>query len=111
MTGKYKINYSDNAYEDLRKIYTYIANNLLAPETATAQVNRIRSKIRTLDVMPARYAVVKWEPWHSMKIHQLPVDNFIAYYLVDDGELSITVVRIFYGGQDIEKIVKANESE
>ncbi len=39
MTGKYKINYSDNAYEDLRKIYTYIANNLLAPETATVQVN------------------------------------------------------------------------
>ena len=31
----------------------------------------------------------KWEPWHSMKMHQLPVDNFIVYYLVDDKESTV----------------------
>lgn len=44
-----------------------------------------------------------------MKMHQLPVDNFIVYYLIDDKELTVTVVRIFYGGRDIEGIINFND--
>ena len=39
-----------------------------------------------------------------MKMHQLPVDNFIVYYLVDDEKRTVTVVRIFYGGRDIDNM-------
>ena len=55
------------------------------------------------------YISVEWEPWHSMKMHQLPVDNFIVYYLVDDKERTVTVARIFYGGRDIEGIINSNK--
>ena len=109
MTENYKVGYSEDALNDLREIYAYIANELLVPETAAAQVGRIRKEVRALDFMPARYALVEWDPWHSMKMHQLPVDNFIVYYLVDDEEMAVTVVRIFYGGQDIEGIINSNE--
>mgnify|MGYP003404940783 CR=1 FL=1 len=109
MTENYKVGYSEDALNDLREIYAYIANELLVPETAAAQVGRIRKEVRSLDFMPARYALVEWDPWHSMKMHQLPVDNFIVYYLVDDEEMAVTVVRIFYGGQDIEGIINSNE--
>lgn len=68
-----------------------------------------QKKVRSLDFMPARYALVSWGPWHSMKIHQLPVDSFIVYYLVDDEEMAVTVVRIFYGGHDTEEIINSNE--
>lgn len=94
---------------DLREIYSYIANELLVPETAAAQLGRIRKEVRSLDFMPARYTLVEWEPWHSMKMHQLPVDNFIVYYLVDDKERTVTVARIFYGGRDIEGIINSNK--
>ena len=109
MTENYKVGYSEDALNDLREIYAYIANELLVPETAAAKVGRIRKEVRSLDFMPARYALVEWDPWHSMKMHQLPVDNFIVYYLVDDEEMAVTVVRIFYGGQDIEGIINSNE--
>ena len=109
MTENYKVGYSEDALNDLREIYAYIANELLVPETAAAQVGRIRKEVRSLDFMPARYALVEWDPWHSMKMHQLPVDNFIVYYLVDDEEMAVIVVRIFYGGQDIEGIINSNE--
>ena len=66
-------------------------------------------EVHSLDFMPARYSLVEWEPWHSMKMHQLPVDNFIVYYLVDDKERTVTVVRIFYGGRDIEGIINSNK--
>ncbi|WP_281678898.1 type II toxin-antitoxin system RelE/ParE family toxin [Eggerthia catenaformis] len=109
MTDSYKVGYSINALDDLREIYAYIANELLIPETAAAQLGRIRKEVHSLDFMPTRYALVEWEPWHSMKIHQLPVDNFIVYYLVDDEERTVTIVRIFYGGRDIEGIINSNK--
>lgn len=34
---------------------------------------------------------------------------FIVYYLIDDKELTVTVVRIFYGGRDIEGIINFND--
>ena len=44
MTENYRINYSAEALGDLRDIYNYIVNELLAPENAAAQVKRIRKK-------------------------------------------------------------------
>lgn len=41
MTENYRINYSVDVLGDLREIYNYIANELLAPENAAAQVKRI----------------------------------------------------------------------
>lgn len=109
MTGSYKVGYTAEALDDLKEIYAYIAEELLVPETAATQVSRIRKEVRSLEFMPARYVLVEWEPWHSMKIHQLPVDNFIVYYLVDDEEKNVTVVRVFYGGRDIEEIINVNK--
>ena len=33
----------------MREIYSYIANELLVPETAAAQLGRIRKEVRSLD--------------------------------------------------------------
>lgn len=109
MTDSYKVEYSVDALDDLREIYYYIANKLLVPETAVAQVGRIRKKVRSLNLMPNRYALVEWEPWNSMKMHKLPVDNFIVYYLTDDEQKMVTVVRVFYGGRDIEGTVNSEK--
>lgn len=93
MTNSYNVGYSVDALGDLRELYSYIANELLVPETAAAQLGRMRKEVRSLDFMPARYTLVEWEPWHSMKMHQLPVDNFIVYYLVDDKERTVLLLR------------------
>ena len=108
MTDRYAVNYSKEALDDLRAIYSYITNALLVSATAAAQVERIRKEVRSLNFMPARYTLVDWEPWHSMGMHQLPIDNYVAYYLVDDAASTVTVARIFYGGRDIEGIVNSS---
>ncbi len=108
MTDLYDIGYSADALGDLREIYSYIANELLVLETATAQLRRIRNGVRSLYFMPTRYTLVEWEPWHSMKMHQFPVDNFIVYYLVDEKKKAVTVARVFYRSRDIEEIINKN---
>ena len=58
MTDSYKVGYSVDALDDLREIYSYIANELLVPETASTQLSRIRKEVRSLDFMPARYTLL-----------------------------------------------------
>lgn len=62
MMENYTVSCSEDVLNDLREIYNYIANEPLVPETATAQVGRIRKEVRSLYFMPARYALVEWEP-------------------------------------------------
>lgn len=85
-------------------VYTRLDTDL--KETAAAQLKHMRKEVHLLDFMPARYPLVDWEPWHSMKMQQLPVDNYIVYYLVNDERMEVTVARILYGGRDVEEIAK-----
>lgn len=56
--------------------------------------------------MPERYAPVDWEPWASMGMRKLPVGNYIAYYLVEPAKHLVSIVRVFYGGRDVENAIK-----
>jgi toxin ParE1/3/4 len=102
----YKVIYSPVALDDLRNIYSYIAFILLVPDTAKKQVNRIRKEIRSLDLCPERNSVVEWEPWKSMGMRMVPVDNYCVYYLVDKEKMIVLVDRVFYGGRDVEHIIQ-----
>lgn len=105
MNDAYSIVYSPEAMDDLREIYSYIAFTLMVPKAAEKQVNCIRKGIRSLDFMPSRYSFVDWEPWKSMGMHKVPIDNFVVYYAVNDGSFTVTVIRIFYSGRDVANIV------
>lgn len=69
-------------------------------------MNRIRETVRKLDIMPNRHEIVDREPWLTMGMRKLLVDNYIVFYLVDSDNMTVTVIRIFYGGRDIEGIAQ-----
>lgn len=103
--GKYHVYYSPEAKADLKAVYSYIAFSLQAKIAAKEQTDRLRKEIRSLSFMPERYERVDWEPWHSQGIRKVPVDNYIIYYRANGEDLSVEIVRIFYGGRDVEGIV------
>lgn len=102
MSKTYKVIFSSEAVNDLQNIYAYIAYELLEPDTAGRQVERIMEKVNSLETMPGKYAVVDWEPMRSRNVHRVPVDNYLVFYKVDSGQKLVTIARIFYGGQNIE---------
>lgn len=104
MNDSYSIIYAPEALEDLKNIYTYIASTLLVPDTAKNQINRIRKTVRSLDFMPSRHPIVDWDPWKSMGMHKVPVDNFIVFYTVDKASLTVAIIRIVYEGRDISSM-------
>ena len=100
----YRVEYSQEALVDIKSIYTYISQILHAPLTARRQVNRIRKEIRDLEAFPTRYVLVEWEPWACMKMHRLPIDNYVVFYLVDEQAMAVKIVRIVYGGRNLEDL-------
>jgi len=58
-----KIIYTEKSEQDLVNIYRYIAIDLLVPETAKKQVERIMNAIKGLDELPLRYKLYQNEPW------------------------------------------------
>ena len=108
MNIKYKVIYSPLALEDLRSIYLYISETLKAKVAATTQVNAIRKAVRLLQTLPERFVMVDDEDLKRLKMHKMPVKNYVVFYLVDKEKSIVNIVRIFYGGRDIDVALKDN---
>ena len=105
MSDSYTVRYTPQALDDLRDIYSYLAFSRREPAIAQKLVVRLRKAARSLDTLPARHPIVDWEPWQSMGMHRFPVDNFLLFYLVDADRRTVTLVRIVYGGRDLQELV------
>lgn len=95
--------YTAQARQDLRDIYEYIALELLAPETATGQTQRIMKTIRSIGEMPMRHQLYGEEPWNSRGIRFLLVDNYLIFYLPEESQNTVNIIRIMYGGRDVRR--------
>ncbi len=106
---EYTIEYSPVARIDLKGIFSYIAFHLKERTTARNIINRIRKGIKDLDVSPDRYPPVEWEPWSSMGMRRFSVGNYEIFYLVNHDKTIVTVIRIFYGGRNIQNMINTNK--
>lgn len=98
----YQINITDQANQDLRNIFEYIAFELQEPQVAIGQLNRLEKEIYSLDQMPERYRVYDREPWRSRNLHIMPVDNYLVFYIPKTDDKTVYITRVFYGRMDID---------
>lgn len=98
----YEVEISAQADVDLRGIYEYIAYELQSPENAIGQLDRLEENIMKLDQMPERFRQYEKEPWHSRDLRIMPVDNYCVLYIPDAEKAVVTIIRVVYGGRDIE---------
>lgn len=98
----YKIDVSIQAKSDLRGIYEYISVVLKSPQNAVAVIERLEKSIMGLDSMPMRFRQYETEPWKTRGVHIMPVGNFVVLYIPNEENSTVTVLRVIYGGRDID---------
>ncbi len=96
----YKVEITKEALQDMEDIYDYIAVELLSPETAIGQYNRIADEILTLDVFPQRYKVMDSEQERRIELRRMLVDNYSVFYVIYDDKVIVT--DVLYTASDIE---------
>lgn len=98
---RYKITVLTSAKNELRRVYSYIANNLSNPTSAVKIYRQAIKEIHSLETMPLRYPLYDAEPWHSRGVRYFSVSSYLIFYSVNEETRTVTVHRVIYGGRDI----------
>ncbi len=98
----YQVILSDAANRDLRNIFEYIFYELKAPQSASGMLDKLEKAVLSLEEMPNRHRIIEREPWLSRKVRLMPVGNYVVIYFVDDNKYEVNIMRIIYGGRDID---------
>ena len=97
---EYKIVIEQTAENDLLGILSYISDTLHEPSIAMKIYGLIKKEILTLNRMPFRFEVVNEEPYRSMGVRRIPVENYTAFYIVDENEKTVHLFRILYNRRE-----------
>lgn len=102
----YDVIITDQADADLRGIYEYIAFELLSPDNAAGQLDRLEEHMIGLEEYPEKFRQYEKEPWHSRGLRVMPVDNYLVFYIPDRDAGVVTVIRVMYAGRDVDSQLK-----
>ena len=100
MDKKYNIIIEKYAQKDLESIYNYICNNLVNKEAAIKLLNKINEKFDSIALFPKSAPLIINNYVKNNNIRKLLIDNYIAFYEVDDIKNEIRIIRIMYGMQN-----------
>ncbi|MBQ9519354.1 MAG: type II toxin-antitoxin system RelE/ParE family toxin [Firmicutes bacterium] len=95
----YKIKVTDEALSDMEQIYNYIAYNLLSPEKAMKQYNKIADVITSLSNFPEKFRCI-----NGLGQRRAPVGNYSVFYVIKADTIYVT--NVLYSASDIEKRLK-----
>ena len=98
----YEVITTDQADADLRGIYEYIAFELLSPDNAAGQLDRLEEHIIGLEKFSGKFRLYEKEPWHSRGLRVMTVDNYLVFYIPDKDAGIVTVIRVIYAGRDVD---------
>ncbi|GAP00287.1 type II toxin-antitoxin system RelE/ParE family toxin [Fructobacillus ficulneus] len=98
----FTVKISEQAKADIQGIYEYIAFELNAPKNAARQLDRLEGAIQKLNTFPDSHQLYSNEPWRSRGLRFLPVNNYLVYFIVNTDSAMVWVIRVMYGGRNIE---------
>ncbi len=102
---KYSINIGKLAERDMWEAVSYIQEVLFQPESAKRIYRAFKDQINSLSTMPERYAVIAEEPYTSMGLRKVNVENYLIFYIVNEKEKTVSIVRVLYGRREWHNLI------
>lgn len=96
--NKLKLKIFPLAALDMEQIFDYIAFELSNPTAATGQIDDFEKAFEGVCLFPESCPFINNEYVKDKSLRKLTVNNYIAFYRVNGGE--IQVVRVLYGMRD-----------
>lgn len=108
----YTVIISEEAETDIRAIFEHIAFTLLSIQNATKQIARLEEGIESLSQLPNRFQIYDKEPWLSRGLRVLHVDNYCVFYIPDNDEEVVKILRVLYGSCNHEqRLINQDKTE
>lgn len=97
---------TETAESDIDATYEYIAETLGNPDAASDLADELEIQIEKICKKPETGKLVENEFLRRNDVWRFLVKNYIAYYLIDDENETIVILRFVYSGRNQDKIVK-----
>jgi len=91
------------AQSDLENIMKYISVDLANSEAAMILITKFEAKFEELILFPKAYPVMENKSLIIHNVRKCIVDNFLVFYLFNESNMMIEIVRVIYGRQDYFK--------
>lgn len=101
----YSLKFTPKAQDDLDEIYIYISSKLFTEIAAEKLLDNIENSIMRLAQFPFSCGFVVDEPLKRRGYRKLIVDNYIVFYLVNEEEKQVIIMRILYGASNYQSIL------
>ncbi len=105
MQNSYKLEFSPIANDDLDGIYRYISEHLVAPKAANDLLDNIETSIMRLKDFLYSGSPAVDDILNSRGYRKLIVKNYILFYLIDETEKQVVIMRVLYGAQQYESLL------
>jgi addiction module RelE/StbE family toxin len=104
MANSYTIKMTPKAADDLENIFQYISEELFAISSAANILRDIEKGIMRLKEFPFSCNYVADEYLKSKCYRKLIIDNYLVFYLVEEENKQVIIIRVLYGKQKYENL-------
>ena len=102
----YSIHITSKAERDLIEAADYIEFTLLNPDTADNLLNKAEEEINKLAFMPQKYRIVEDPVLAAWGIRLVIINNYLAFYIIDEESKTVHIVRFLYGKRNWISILR-----
>ena len=102
----YTIHITSKAERDLNEALDYIEFNLLNPEAADTLLDKTEEKINELSIAPRKYKTVDDPVLSEWGVRLIIINNYLAFYIIDDETKTIHILRFLYGKRNWMSILR-----
>ena len=96
---------TETAETDIDDAFMYISETLGNPDAATDLADGLEKQIDKICKRPLTGKLVENDYLRRPDVRRFLVDNYIAYYIIDEDNEVIVILRFVYGGRDQDKFV------
>lgn len=107
---EYRVYISQPAEEDMRDMVSYISTELSAPITALKIIEIIEEALKKLSAMPNIHAKVRDDRLSAMGYRMFVINNYIAFFTINEKEKVVDIERILYGRRDWMRVLRETYS-
>ena len=98
----YSVRIMPPALEDIK----LIASSAKSEKNSTLQMENLKAEIEKLKEFPDAFRLYKDEPWKSRGLRFFPVGKYLVFYILNEAENSVSVLRIIFGKMDLTEVLK-----
>ena len=102
---EYGFELTETAESDIDATYEYFSETLENPDATSDLADELEIQIDKICKRPETGKLVENEFLRRNDVWRFLVKNYIAYYLIDDENETIVILRFVYSGRDQDKIV------